>query len=308
MGFLAQVGNFIFSDVRMATSVLLAGLGLLLINRAGLMNIGAEGIMLMGALTGVLGSYYSGNVWVGMVSALLCGGLMGLLFAFLTVTLRANQIVVGAALNILGLGLSATINRAIFGNIATIPNIDTFKVWNIPLLSRIPVIGPALFSHTPIVYIAFIMVPLTSYFLFKTSWGLNLRSIGENPRVSDTLGVDVYKVKYLAAIVGCAIVGAGGAYLSTGLLSFFTEDMVSGRGYIALAAVIFGKYKPTGVMIASLIFMAGNVIANYLQAFGVPIPYTFASMIPYILTIVALALFAGKASAPAALGQPYKKG
>ena len=168
------------SAVRSGTPVLYATLGEVVSERAGVMNLGLEGIMLMGALTGVLGSYYSGSVWVGMVSALLCGGLMGLLFAFLTVTLRANQIVVGAALNILGLGLSATINRAIFGNIATIPNIDTFKVWKIPLLSRIPVIGPALFSHTPIVYIAFIMVPLISYFLFKTSWGLNLRSIGES--------------------------------------------------------------------------------------------------------------------------------
>jgi ABC-type uncharacterized transport system permease subunit len=302
------IGGYLASDIRMAAPILLAGLGLLLINWSGLLNIGAEGTMLIATLVAVAGSYYTGSVWIGLLMAMASGALVGLLFAFLTVTLRANQTVTGAAINILGSGLSATLNRVIFGVNTTIAKIDTFQNFAIPGLSKIPVIGTALFNQMPIVYIAFLMVPLISYYLFRTQSGLNLRAVGENPRVADTLGINVYRTQYLAAIVGSAIIAMGGAFLSTGLLNFFTEEMVSGRGFIALAAVIFGKYKPTGIMVAALIFMAGNVVSNILQVAGAAIPYTFLTMIPYILTIIALAVFASRAVAPASLGKPYKRG
>ena len=302
------IGGYLASDIRMAAPILLAGLGLLLINWSGLLNIGAEGTMLIATLVAVAGSYYTGSVWIGLLMAMASGALVGLLFAFLTVTLRANQTVTGAAINILGSGLSATLNRVIFGVNTTIAKIDTFQNLAIPGLSKIPVIGTALFNQMPIVYIAFLMVPLISYYLFRTQSGLNLRAVGENPRVADTLGINVYRTQYMAAIVGSAIIAMGGAFLSTGLLNFFTEEMVSGRGFIALAAVIFGKYKPTGIMVAALIFMAGNVVSNILQVAGAAIPYTFLTMIPYILTIIALAVFASRAVAPASLGKPYKRG
>ena len=302
------ITSLLESDLRMATPILFAALGLLLMNRSGLINIGAEGIMLMATLTAVMGTYYSGSPWVGMLCAMLTGAAMGLLFAFLTVTVRANQIVVGAAFNILGVGGSAMLYRIIFGTESQLINVNGFAPIQVPLLGGIPIVGRAFFGQMPPVYLAFILVPLLSYFLFKTPAGLNLRSVGENPKAADTLGVDVYRTRYLATVVGCVFMGMGGAFLSTGLLRFFSEDMVAGRGYIALAAVIFGRYKPVGVMLATLLFALGNVIANTLQASGSPIPYNLLVMIPYVLTIVALAGFGGKVAGPAAAGKPYKKG
>ncbi|HOR12565.1 MAG TPA: ABC transporter permease [Clostridia bacterium] len=302
------ISGYLASDIRMATPILFAGLGLLIINRSGLLNIGAEGTMLVSTLLAVVGSYYSGSVWVGLLCAVISGALMGLLFAFFTVTVKANQIVIGAALNILGSGLSATLNRIIFGVSTTVTRFDAFTNIKIPLLSDIPLIGGALFNQMIPVYAAFLLVPAISYYLFRTQAGLNLRSVGENPRVADTLGVNVYRLQYMSAIIGSALIAAGGAYLSTGLVSSFSEEMVAGRGYIALAAVVFGKYKPGGVMLASLIFVAGNVLSNILQVSGTPIPYTLLTMIPYVLTVVALAAFAKGAVAPASLGRPYKRG
>lgn len=308
VGILNIIGNALASDIRMATPILIAALGLLLINEAGLLNIGVEGTMLIATLAAVAGSYFTGSVWGGLLFAIIAGGLMGLLFAFLTITLRANQTVVGVAVNILGSGLSAALNRVVFGVSTTIASIDTFKNLTIPVVSRIPIIGTALFNQMPIVYIGFLLVPVTSYFLFKTQPGLNLRAVGENPGAADTLGINVFRVRYLACIIGSMLMGVGGAFLSTGLLTFFSEEMVSGRGYIAIAAVIFGRYKPTGIMIAAMIFMAGNVIANLLQVYGVGIPYYFLSMLPYLLTVAALAMFGKSTVAPAAQGKPYKRG
>ena len=302
------IGNVLASDIRMATPILIAALGLLLINEAGLLHIGVEGTMLIATLAAVAGSYYTGSVWGGLLFAIVAAGLMGLLFAFLTITLRANQTVVGVAINILGSGLSAALNRVLFGVSTTIASIDTFKNLAIPGISKIPIIGNAFFNQMPIVYIGFLLVPVISYFLFKTQPGLNLRAVGENPGAADTLGINVFRTRYLACIVGSMLMGIGGAFLSTGLLTFFSEEMVSGRGYIAIAAVIFGRYKPTGIMFASMIFMAGNVLANLLQVYGVGIPYYFLNMLPYILTVVALALLGKSTMAPAAQGKPYKRG
>lgn len=308
MAFLESLGGYINTDISLATPILLAGLGLLIINRAGLLNIGAEGTMLIATIMAVYGSYISGSVWVGLIFAMLSGAVVGALFALLTVTLRANQTVVGAAVNVLGSGLSATLFRIMFGVSSEVPAIDVFRVAKIPGLSAIPVIGEGFFSHMPMVYIAFLLVPVISYFLFKTQAGLNLRSVGENPKGADTLGINVYRTQYIAAIVGSMIIALGGAFMSTGLTKFFSEEMVSGRGYIALAAVVFGRYKPTGIMGAAMVFMAGIVIANILMAQGSGIPYQFLNMIPYVLTVIALAAFAHSAVAPAALGKPYKRG
>ncbi len=302
------IGNVLASDIRMATPILIAALGLLLVNEAGLLHIGVEGTMLIATLAAVAGSYYTGSVWGGLLFAVIAAGWMGLLFAFLTITLRANQTVVGVAINILGSGLSAALNRVLFGVSTTIASIDTFKNLPIPGVSKIPIVGTAFFNQMPIVYISFLMFPVISYFLFKTQPGLNLRAVGENPGAADTLGINVFRTRYLACIVGSMLMGVGGAFLSTGLLTFFSEEMVSGRGYIAIAAVIFGRYKPTGIMFASMIFMAGNVLANLLQVYGVNLPYYFPNMLPYILTVVALALLGKSTMAPAAQGKPYRRG
>ncbi|MCI6257349.1 MAG: ABC transporter permease [Clostridiales bacterium] len=308
MDFISIVGGLLASDIRMATPILLGALGLLIMNRAGLINIGCEGIMLIATFVAIAGTYYMHNVWLGMLCAMLVGALLGLLFAFLTVSLRANQVVVGVAFNTLGAGVSTVLYRMIFGMDFVSVKEYAFQRISIPVLKDIPLIGEALFNQMPVVYIAFLLVPVVSYFLFRTPTGLNLRSVGENPKAADTLGIDVYRMRYAATIVGCMLMAMGGAFLSTGLLNSFQEDMTANRGFIALAAVIFGRYKPTGVMLATLLFAFGLAVANLLPSINSPIPYNFVTMIPYILTIVVLAGFAGKTVAPAAAGKPYKKG
>ncbi|MEA4871060.1 MAG: ABC transporter permease [Christensenella sp.] len=308
MDFLNTLAGWIATDLRLATPLLLAGLGLVIMNRAGILNIGAEGTMLIATLMAVVGSYYSGSVWIGMLFAMASGALVGFLFSLLTVTLRANQVVVGAAINILGSGLSATLFRILFGVSSSVPLIDVFQPLNIPMLKDIPFFGTAFFQQMPVVYIAFLMVPMVSYYLFRTQSGLNLRAVGENPKAADTLGISVYRTQYAAIVIGSMIIAMGGAFMSTGLTKFFSEEMVSGRGFIALAAVIFGRYKPRGVMFAAIVFMAGTVTANTLLAASSQIPYQFLTMLPYILTVIVLATFARSAIAPASLGKPYKRG
>ncbi len=308
MDLITTISGWVATDIRLATPLLFAGLGLVLMNRAGILNIGAEGTMLIATLMAVVGSYYSGSVWIGLLFAMVSGAVVGLLFALLTVTLRANQVVVGAAVNILGSGLSATLFRILFGVSSTVPLIDVFQPLGIPLLKDIPFMGAAFFQHMPVVYIAFLMVPAISYYLFRTQSGLNLRAVGENPKAADTLGISVYKTQYAAIIVGSMIIAMGGAFMSTGLTKFFSEEMVSGRGFIALAAVIFGRYKPRGVMIAAMVFMAGTVAGNVLLASSSSIPYQFLTMLPYLFTIIVLASFARSAVAPASLGKAYKRG
>lgn len=308
MDAISLIGNLFTSDLRMATPILLAALGLLIMNRAGLVNIGCEGIMLIATFVAVAGTYYTHNVWLGMICAMLAAGVVGALFAFLTVTLRANQIVVGVAINTLGGGVTTVLYRMLFGMDFVSVGEYAFTRISLPVLKDIPIIGEAIFDQMPVVYIAFILVPVVSYFLFRTPTGLNLRSVGENPRAADTLGIDVYKMRYAAVIVGCMLIGMGGAFLSTGLITSFQEDMTANRGFIALAAVIFGKYKPTGVMLATMLFALGLAVANLLPSLGSNIPYNIVTMIPYLLTIVALAGFVGKVTPPAAAGKPYKKG
>lgn len=307
MDIIASISGYIASDIRMATPLLLAGLGLLLMNRAGLRFIGCEGVMLIATLAAVIGSYYTGSVWMGLLYAMVAGAVMGSFYAFLTVSLRSNQTVISTAFNLLGTGLTATIYRMVFGTMTNTPSIDTFEVAKIPVLGDIPYLGEAFFNHMILVYVAFLLVPVISWFVFHTPSGLNLRSVGENPRAADTLGIDVYRVRYLASIAGCILISMGGAFLSTGSLRFFAENMTAGRGYIAVAAVVFGKYTPIGVLLATLLFGAGNVVANLLQT-GANVSYFLPVMIPYILTIVALAGFTGKTIPPASLGKPYKKG
>ncbi len=309
MSILATIGDCLTADIRLATPILFGALGLLIVNRSGMLNIGCEGIMLISALMAVIGSYYTGSVWLGFLFAMICGAILGLFFAWLTVSLRANQIVIGQALNLLGLGVSTTLFRVMFGTeAAATPNISTFQNISIPFLSDIPVLGNALFNQMPPVYIAFALVPLISFFLFHTQPGLDLRSVGENPQAADTMGINVYGVRYAASMLSGALMAAGGAFLSTGLLRFFSEDMVSGRGFIAIAAVIFGRYKPAGLMLATLLFAAGNVVANTLPALGIGIPYNFLVIIPYLLTILAMTGITGHVVPPVALGKPYKKG
>lgn len=302
-----MIVNLLSSDIRLAAPILIAALGLCFSERAGVVNIGAEGTMLIGALMGYVGSYYTGSAWGGVLVAMLSGMLVGLLFAVLVVTVRANQTVVGAAINIFGTGITIMLNRVIFGVNSTPPEVATFSPINFGPLAKIPVIGPILFSHNILVYLALILVFVSWYVLFKTKLGLKVRAVGENPKACDTLGINVYRIRYGTILYSTALCGIAGAYLSIAQATFFVEGMTVGRGFIALAAVVFGRWNPIGVLGAVLIFGLGEAVQIRLTAMQIGIPYQILQMLPYVLTIIALVSAVGKVQVPAASGKPYKK-
>ncbi|MEL7610414.1 MAG: ABC transporter permease [Bacillota bacterium] len=301
------ITTFLTSDVRTAMPILLAALGLVYSERAGVVNIGVEGIMLIGALASFAGSFFLGNAWAGMAVAMLCGLLIGLVFAFLVVTVKANQTVIGMALNIFGSGLTITLNRIIFGINASPPPVDSYSNVPVPVLSKIPMLGDILFNHNVWVYIAIGILIVAHVVLFKTELGLRIRAVGENPKACDTLGISVSRIRYGTVLYSCAMCGLAGGYMSLAQLNFFIEGMVSGRGFIALAAVVFGKWKPLGILMAVLVFGAGEAIQFKLAAAQNSIPFQFTQMIPYVLTILALIGLVGKSQGPAASGRPYIK-
>jgi simple sugar transport system permease protein len=308
---LTQICNFIAADIRTAMPIMIAALGLVFSERAGVVNIGAEGILLFGSLAGVIGSWSFGNAWMGLLFAMLTGGVVALIFAYLTVSLYANQVVVGAAINILALGITTSLNRIVFGLNTAPPKIESFAKVQLPeFISRIPFIGGGLvtiLSQNILVYIVFLLIPVARFVMLKTELGLNIRGVGEYPKACDTVGISVYKIRYGTIIVSGFFCGAAGAFVSLGLLSFFMENMIAGRGFIALAAVAFGRYTPLGIMGASLLFGGGLALESRLQTLGTGIPYQFFLMVPYILTILALVGLGGKNKGPAAGGVPYVK-
>jgi len=301
------ITNFIAANLRTATPILFAALGELYMERSGIINIGLEGFMLIGALTGSISSYFFNSAWLGVIMAALVCGVLGLIYAFFVVTIKANQVATGIAINIFSLGLTTTIYRSFMGVNTSHTDIASFENISIPLLSKIPILGQSIFNQTILVYLVLMLVPFTYYFLYKTSIGLKIRATGEYPQATDTAGINVFQVRYSATVGGSMLAGVGGAYLSLGLLNMFTENMVAGRGFMALAAVIFGRWNPWGVLGAALFFGFGDALAIRLQVMGSSIPYQFLLMLPYIFTVAVLAGVVGKAISPAALGIPYNK-
>ncbi len=304
---MSEVANFIATAIRLATPTLIAGLGLVFSERAGIVNIGTEGLMLIGSLVGVMGSLYTGNVWLGSLIAIAVTVLFAAVFAFFTVIVKADQTVIGTGLNLLASGLTITVNRAVFGANTSPPKIDTFQVVSIPLLSKIPYLGEMFFRHQIPIYLAFLLVPLAQFMMFRSNTGLKVRSVGENPKACDTVGINVTKTRFLAILYSGIMAGLAGSFVSMGQLSFFTEGMIAGGGFIALAAVVFGNYTPIGVMLASLVFGASNALMYRLQALSTGIPSQFPLMIPYIITIVSLCFVSRKSNKPAGSAIPYIK-
>lgn len=301
------VVSFLASDIRMAMPILIAALGLVFSERSGIVNIGVEGTMLIGAFSGFAGAAFTGSAWAGLFIAVLSGLLVGALFAFLVVTVKANQTVVGAALNIFGSGLTITLNRQLFDINASTPSINGFLAISVPILSDIPVVGEIFFQQNVLVYLTVAILLTSGYVLYKTELGLAVRAVGENPRACDTVGLDVYRLRYGCTMYSGALSGLAGAYLSIALMSSFTEGMTSGRGFIALAAVVFGRWNPGGVLAASVIFGAGEALQYKLSALHTGVPYQFLQMAPYILTMLALVGVVGKTVAPKASGKAYVK-
>ncbi|NLJ73738.1 MAG: ABC transporter permease [Firmicutes bacterium] len=290
---------------RMATPLIFAALGGILSERSGVVNIALEGMMLTGAFTAVFVTYHTGMPWVGVLGAMAAGALMGLLHAVVCIRYRANQVVSGTALNIFAGGLTVFLLRFFFNIAGTSPAVNVIPDITIPVLNRIPWIGKILGRQNPLVYLALVSVVVVHIVLFKTVWGLRLRSVGEHPRAADTVGVNVYRIRYVAVALSGALAGIGGSYLSIAHLSRFSENMTAGRGFIALAAMIFGKWTPLGALGACLFFGYADALQMRLQNLGIPVQ--FVQMLPYVLTMIALAGFIGQAVAPKASGEPYVK-
>ncbi len=291
--------------VRMATPLIFASLGGTFSERAGVVNIALEGMMLTGAFAAMLVTYYVGNPWVGLLGAMVAGGFMASIHAVVCIRYRANQVVSGTAINIFAGGLTVFLLRLIFNVAGTSPAVNRIPTLTIPGLVSIPWLGPVLGRQNAMVYLAIALVFVAHFVIFKTVWGLRLRAVGEHPKAADTVGVNVFKMRYAAVIISGILAGLGGAYLSTAHLSRFGDGMTAGRGFIALAAMIFGKWNPIGAMGASLFFGYADALQMRLQEVG--IPSQFVSMLPYILTMVALAGFIGRATPPKASGKPYTK-
>jgi simple sugar transport system permease protein len=273
--------------------------------RSGVVNIGLEGLMLISAFAGVVGAFLSGSAWIGLLFAVGAGLTFGLVHAVMCVTFEADQIISGTAINLLALGGTGFLMVIVFNQGGTSPDVEKFSPVAIPLLSTIPIIGQALFDQSLLVYLMYAMVPITFFVLFRTPFGLRLRATGEVPEAVDTAGVSVTRMRYFGVALSGMLAALGGVYLSMGILSSFSEGMTGGRGFIALAALIFGRWHPIGAAGAALLF--GFAQALTIRVPPEAVPNEFIQMIPYILTIVVLAGFGGRAIAPAAVGKPYRK-
>jgi ABC-type uncharacterized transport system permease subunit len=301
------VGMLSSSLVR-ATPIALAALCGVISERAAVVNIGIEGILLLSAQVAVIVGTKTGNLYAGLVSAILAGGLVGAFHALMAVKFKVDQIVSGVAINIFAVGATSFVSsRFLEKDINGLNNSGTFPTISIPLLSKIPVLGPVLFENNIIVFLMLIVVVVLHIVLFYTPWGLRTRAVGEHPKAADTLGVNVFLTRYVNVIVGGMIAGLGGAYFTIGSVGRFDEVMTAGKGFIGLAAMIFGKWTPIGAFAASLLFGFADSLQVKLQILGIPIPSEFLLMAPYIVTMIVLAGVVGSAMAPAADGVPYEK-
>lgn len=305
--------EFYAAVIRLTTPLLLAATGGLVAERAGIVTFGMEGMMLMGAVAGVIGSYLTGSVWGGLALAMVAGVVVALALAFMAVTIGANQVVSAVALNIGALGLSSTLYALVFAGgksgevVQTVIKVPSLSVLKIPVLGDLPILGPILFNQLPLVYLALLMAPVVWFVLYRTTWGLKIRAVGEHPHAADTVGINVVQVRYLTLIFTGIMAGLAGAFLSIGQLNTFQENMSAGRGFIAYTAIVFGKWEPWGVFLGTLLFGLADALQLRIQALNLAIPYQFLVAFPYLVTLLVLVLFVGKATWPAASGQPFKR-
>jgi simple sugar transport system permease protein len=304
---IAFISGLIGATMRMATPIIFATLGEILSERAGVLNLGIEGIMLMGAMTGFLVTFSSGSIWLGILAAAGIGMLLGLLMAFLAVYLGLSQHVSGLGITLFATGLAMFIYRLHFGSPTVPPIIQPFKQISLPILSKIPIIGPGLFTQYSLTYIAWLLVPIMSILLYRTKIGLKIRTVGENPVVADTVGVNVLLVRTLCLVAGGALMGIGGAFLTLAHQNMFLIDVIGGRGWVAIAMVIFGNWNPLKGACGALIFGFLDGLQLRLQGLGIAVSFHIFLMIPYLLTIVALISVSRKASVPAGLLKPYRR-
>ncbi len=303
---LSSIVSLLAATLRISPPIVLASIGGAYSERTGIINIGLEGMILMGAFAGVVGSHFLGNPWLGVLCAILAGGALGLLHAVLCIKFKANQVVSGVGVNILSLGLTTLLLQVIWGNRGASDPVPGIEPLQIPVIKDIPVVGEIIGKQNPLVYIMLIIVFFAWLIMFRTPLGLRIRAVGEHPEAADTVGIHVHRIQYMCVTVSGMLSGLGGAYLSLGWLNLFSQNMSAGRGFIALAANIFGKWNPAGTFGASLLFSFTDALQIKLQGVGIPIQ--FIQMLPYILTILVLASAVKRAVPPAAIGKHYEKG
>lgn len=293
------------SAIRLATPYLFAAIGEAFAQTSGVVNLGVDGIMLVGAFAAFYVTLTTGNVWLAVLAAAIVGLLMGLLMSFISVTLKAEQGISGIGLYMFGLGLSSLLFKVLVGSVQTVVGFQSIKL---PILGDIPVIGEIFFRHSLPVYAAFLLVPVAWWFLDKTTWGLKIKSVGQNPTAADSLGVNVNQVRYFSVCVGAVLAGLAGASLSTSLVNLFQENLTAGLGFIAVALVYFGGWRPVGILVGALLFSTVNAFQLWMQVLGVKIPSDVAIMLPYLLTIAALVAVTNRIRQPAALNKPFERG
>jgi simple sugar transport system permease protein len=292
--------------LRFATPLIFGAMGGILSERSGVINIGLEGMMLMGAFFGIFGADLFGSWFLGIAVGIAAGALMGLAHAFVSIRLRADQVVSGTGINFLAIGITGYVFIYHYGDQGTPSDISRVPTVTLPLIEDIPFIGDAIGHMNLLTWAALLLVPILSVFLFRTRGGLRLRSVGEKPRAADSLGLPVLRTRYLAVTASGALAAVGGVYLSTALLGSFNEQMTAGRGFIALAAVIFGSWRPFGALAGALLFGFSTALAQRLPAFSESTAVLFQAL-PYVLTLVVVAGVIGRSRPPAAIGVPYVK-
>jgi general nucleoside transport system permease protein len=298
---------FLRSTMAIATPILLAALGETFVEQSGVLNIGIEGAMLSGAFFGLVAGYFSGSLIVGFIAAIAAAASLNALLAVLVVNLAVNQVVAGTALDILALGITGVLYRRIFGITGRAFTLTPMRPLPLGPLARIPLLGPSLFDNNALVYLAFALVPLTAVIISRTRYGLRLRAAGERPEAADALGLNVFRLRWQALMIAGALTGLAGGYLTMAYTNTFVEGVSAGRGFVALAVVIVGRWNPWGVAAASILFGAAMALQFALQASGANLPYQLFLALPYALTVIVLAALGGQAQAPSALGEPYTR-
>ena len=294
--------------VRLATPIALGAMAGILCERSGVINISIEGLMLTGACLGFIGALVTGNTWIGLLVAILSGGVTVMLLAVLAIRFKTDQIIAGTVINILAVGVTGFLRNNVILDLQTSGRIgNQLPVLPVPGLSSIPVIGPMFFNHQPVAYSMLILVPLLSLLLFRTAWGLRTRAIGEHPRAADVMGINVNRMRYMNVFFAGLVAGLAGAWFSLEATFSFDDLMTNGRGFIALAAMIFGKWTPFGAMAGALTFSSADALQIKIQGFAFELPAQFLQMLPYVITVVVLAGLIGRARPPAAVGKPYEK-
>jgi general nucleoside transport system permease protein len=301
------VVSVLAATVRIATPVLLAALGEVVAERSGVYNMGVEGTMLLGALAAYLAAYATHSVWIGAGAGAITGLLASLVFGFLVISLRIEQIVSGLAMNLLGSGLSVFCLRVAFKGESQIPAAPIFGTFPVPVLHELPVIGPVLFEQKALTYIAIAAVPAIWLFLYRMRQGLNLRCAGENPKALDIKGLSVAGYQYAGVLFGGFMAGLGGAFLTVGSAARFAPEMTNGRGWLAIVIVIAGLWRPVPILVAALVFAFLDALQLQVQGIGIAIPYQLLLALPYIVAIIALAIRRTQSGAPAMLGVPYTR-